>query len=222
MIYLQTSRLIMSLKVMKSLYGKRNTFNIPNNLSNIDQSRYLSQKVINVASPYFLDTIKKSRASTEQVNLNRGLNVNNNRINQISLRPEVNSKNNNNVKSNYDRILKERELKPNNKPMPINFSNSNNSNPSSEEINNRYNKIAAEREYATGNNFMHPSTIQNTNQQFMNSNISNNINTQIRNNNTPSGNSINKFNAFPQSNPNPFKNPNIPDRGSNLDINPSK
>ena len=52
------------IKVMKSLYGKRNTFNIPSNLSDIDRSRYLSQKVINVATPYFIDTIKKSGIRT--------------------------------------------------------------------------------------------------------------------------------------------------------------
>ena len=41
--------------VMKSIYAEKNSqrFNIPSNLSEIDQSRYLSQKCINIALPYF-------------------------------------------------------------------------------------------------------------------------------------------------------------------------
>jgi len=48
---------------MKSIYGKRNTFNIPSNLSDIDHSRYLSRKVI------------------ESDEFNKYLNVNNSRVN---------------------------------------------------------------------------------------------------------------------------------------------
>ena len=229
------------IKVMKSLYGKRDIFNIPSNLSNIDQSRYLSQKVINVASPYFIDTIKKSKSSTEQVNLNRDLNLNNNRVNQVSARPEINNTGNDSVNSNYDRLMKERELKPTNVPAPINFNNSNNNNNgnngksadniTSEEINNRYNKLASERDYelsngsgnspnsnnnnsiSTNNNsnmgqIANNNLHQNPKQQYINSDHSDQINQNIRNNNNPTPNSVNQFNAFPQSNPNTYNNPN--------------
>ena len=37
------------IKIIKTIYKQRNTFNIPSNTSNIDTSRYLSQKVINVS-----------------------------------------------------------------------------------------------------------------------------------------------------------------------------
>ena len=267
-------------KVMKSLYGKRNTFNIPSNLSDLDRSRYLSQKVINVATPYFIDTIKKSRVSNEQVNLTRDLNLNNNsRINQLSNRPQVNNKdnsnikgdynrlikereqvntniqnnsnntnyninnrldqvsartnsgNNSNVNSSYDQMLKERSLQSNNTsnvnfdtPRPVNFGKDNNSNPTSDQINDRYNKLAAERDYQLNNNsFQHPSNVDKnnfSNQQFLNTNK---INSEIQNSNNPNPNTVNQFNAFPQSNPNTFNSNVINNNSSsqNRNNNPS-
>ena len=45
------------INIIKAIYQQRGTFNYPSNLSNVDTSRYLSQKSINVALNYFSDTI---------------------------------------------------------------------------------------------------------------------------------------------------------------------
>ena len=45
--------------IMKSMYARKNSFNLASNLSNIERSRYLSQKCINISIPYFEDTISK-------------------------------------------------------------------------------------------------------------------------------------------------------------------
>ena len=160
-------------------------------MSDLDQSRYLSQKVINVASAYFIDTIKKSQISQEQTNLTRDISVNNNRINKLSVRPEPNIRDNKSINKDYDRLMKEREVKNQSIPNPINFSRNNNSNPTMEDINKRYNEIANERDYSNGN-------ISGVNN--IDNNRSNQINNLIRDSNKIGPDSINTFNSFPQSN----------------------
>ena len=91
--------------VMKTIYAKRNSqqFNVPSNISDIDHSRYLSQKCINIAMPYFEDSIKKiqapqSQRATVQMNqLERDMTTSmNSQINRLSDRPMTNTCGNDN------------------------------------------------------------------------------------------------------------------------------
>ena len=51
------------ISIMKTIYANRKTFKINEELSTLDQSRYLSQKVINISIDYFKDIIKKKSFS---------------------------------------------------------------------------------------------------------------------------------------------------------------
>lgn len=129
------------INIIKAIYQQRSTFHIPSNLSDIDTSRYLSQKVINVASRYFKDSIeqKNSKASTDH--LSREMNsVNINNVNKLDTRPEsthlryINDKQDNNnfnrnsnenpVNTKYDMAIKERQPDTPRFQKPINFKDS--------------------------------------------------------------------------------------------------
>ena len=79
--------------IMKTVYQQRGTFNTPANISNIDMSRFLSQKVINVANHYFNDSIKNNKMVKQNIpeidNMKRELQQAGNRINQLSDRPQA-------------------------------------------------------------------------------------------------------------------------------------
>ena len=125
--------------VMKTIYANKNSqqFNIPSNLSDIDTSRYLSQKCINIALPYFEDNIKKTQSQSQpsrepdnktlQMNrLERDMSTGlNSQINRLSDRPSANTRMNNDnspdVNSQYDQIMKARQPVQQNLPNPVNF-----------------------------------------------------------------------------------------------------
>ena len=225
--------------VMKSIYAQKNSqrFNIPSNLSEMDQSRYLSQKCINIALPYFEDTIKKtSDVSSTQTNnttqmnqLERDMSTGmNSQINRLSERPMVNTRLDNNgpsVNSQYDQLMKARQPIQQNMPNPVNFQADKNQE-SNDDVQKRYSQLTQMRqnEYVqqpqsqpqsqNTNTFQHPST--NINQQFQSGNaaeMNNNISMVIRDKNRDGFQQPAKqFNSFPQNNPN--------DIGSNLNDNP--
>ena len=49
------------IKIMKTVYQSRNKFKISPNTNSVDISRYLSQKVINISTSYFINSIKNSK-----------------------------------------------------------------------------------------------------------------------------------------------------------------
>lgn len=229
--------------VMKTIYANKNSqqFNIPSNLSDIDTSRYLSQKCINIALPYFEDNIKKTQSQsgpsrepdnkTLQMNrLERDMSTGlNSQINRLSDRPSANTRMNNDnspdVNSQYDQIMKARQPVQQNLPNPVNFQ-AVKQQESNDDVQSRYSQLTAMREneytqqppsqpaQTNTNSFQHPST--NINQQFQSGNaseMSNNINMTIRDKNRDGyPNPTNQFNSFPQNNPNEI--------GANLNNNP--
>ena len=80
------------IKIIKTIYKQRNNFNIPSNMSNIDISRYLSQKVINISINYFTETISQNNNHTNR-DIHNKSNVQ--KINQIDTRPQTTSQYNN-------------------------------------------------------------------------------------------------------------------------------
>ena len=133
------------INIVKTIYKQRNTFNVPSNTSDVDLSRYLSQKVINVSINYFTETIKKSGQNQMSRDINNPTNMSN--INQIDSRPQATSQFTNgksNVMSNYNKLLNERDNQPKTMPAPINFKD--NLNASNNDINNRYNQLNNDRQ----------------------------------------------------------------------------
>ncbi len=104
------------IKIMKSVFNKKNTFQYPPNASPLDQSKILSQNVIQISLRYFTENI--SQINNKNDSLNREMLKKNDRQvnNSMSQRP-VNSTyiEKNNVSNNYASLLKERENKA---PMP--------------------------------------------------------------------------------------------------------
>ena len=96
--------------IMKTVYQQRGTFNTPANISNIDMSRFLSQKVINVANHYFNDSIKKNNKMVNKIYLKlimkRELQQAGNRINQLSGNPRLLILYQSDVNSSYESIIK--------------------------------------------------------------------------------------------------------------------
>ena len=223
--------------VMKTIYAKRNSqqFNVPSNISDIDHSRYLSQKCINIAMPYFEDSIKKiqapqSQRATVQMNqLERDMTTSmNSQINRLSDRPMTNTRGNDNgpsTNARYDEIMKARApaQAQQNMPRPVNFQDNNNQE-SNDDVQRRYSELTKNREneYTSQpqtaqqdtNTFQHPST--NINEQFQSGNaaqMNNNVNLVIRDSNRAGyPKPPTQFNSFPQTNPN-----NI---GSDINNNP--
>ena len=185
--------------VMKSVYVTRNKFNIPTNISNVDASRYLSQKVIKIAIPYFIETINKTQSINKvHSSLERGIDSvrMNQPSNNLSLRPNATfKKDQQNISQQYDSLVKSRDLMKQ-MPEPINFKD-NKSNPTSKDIQNRYNQIAKDREtdYETTetNTFIHPSIKVNPS------------------NNNISDSTVNQFNATPQMNSSVYSEPTYND-----------
>ncbi len=159
------------IKIIKTIYKQRNTFNIPSNTSNIDTSRYLSQKVINVSINYFTETIKQSNNN----HMNRDINSNNNNlVNQIDTRPQPTTQYNNGtstVVNNYNKLLNEREQQPRTLPPPINFKE--NINETNKDIQNKYSELNSKREseYESLQNSSSNSNTDNNFSNFMNNTL---------------------------------------------------
>ena len=107
------------IKIMNSVYSKRQTFQYPPNATQQDYLKVLTQNAVNIAIGYFTDNITKMNNKND--NLNREiLKKNNTQINNsMSQRPTNSSllpaNDKGNVASNYAQLLKEREFKA---PMP--------------------------------------------------------------------------------------------------------
>ena len=156
------------INIIKAVYKQRNTFNISSSTSNVDASRYLSQKVINIAINYFTDSISKKNNNINS--LNRDLQaIDSNNLNKVDLRPQsTSSLNNNGIKNTNDKfneIKNMREYSSNNIPNPVKFKE--NINISNEDIQNRYNEINSIRQ-----------------KEYEQANLSSSVNTNNINNNT--------------------------------------
>lgn len=140
------------INIIKAVYQQRNTFNLPSNMSNIDASRYLSQKSINVAMNYFSETIKKINAPTNLDQLDRDMkSVHKQNVNQVDSRPLsttaqqiTHTNGTSNVMSNFNRLLSDRENPPNNMPQTVNFKEPNTV--SNNDIQNKYNMLNQNRQ----------------------------------------------------------------------------
>jgi len=131
-------------KIIKTIYKQRTHFNIPSNMSNIDISRYLSQKVINISINYFTETISQNNNHTNRDIRNKP-NVQN--INQIDSRPQATSQYNNGsstVVNNFNRLLNERDQQPKAQVPPVNFKD--NIQESNNDIQNKYKDLNSKRE----------------------------------------------------------------------------
>tara|TARA_B100000575_G_scaffold291788_1_gene298504 strand:- start:2432 stop:4558 length:2127 start_codon:yes stop_codon:yes gene_type:complete len=141
------------INIVKAVFQQRNTFNIDSNTSDVDTSRYLSQKVINIAMNYFTDTVKKSSVSNSNINsLNRDLNtVPSQQLNHIDTRPtstSTNYLNNNGISNTNDKFNELKNMREigsgENIPKPIQFKE--NINVSNDDIANRYNELNNSRQ----------------------------------------------------------------------------
>tara|TARA_B100000925_G_scaffold287086_1_gene265804 strand:- start:6685 stop:8970 length:2286 start_codon:yes stop_codon:yes gene_type:complete len=194
--------------IMKTVYQQRGTFNTPANISNIDMSRFLSQKVINVANHYFNDSIKKNNKMVKQNipeidNMKRELQQAGNRINQLSDRPQAsNLISQSDVNSSYESIIKERLNNDYTKPTPTNISFSEKINPdvSNRDVAKRFEEISNNRqqEYETVNSTSNMNTQPSLTNQFS-ENISGN----------QQGGLSSQFNTISGQLPNNFSN-NMP------------
>ena len=132
------------IKIIKTIYKQRNNFNIPSNMSNIDISRYLSQKVINISINYFTETISQNNNHTNR-DIHNKSNVQ--KINQIDTRPQTTSQYNNGsstVVNNFNKLLNERDQQPKTQPPPVNFKE--NIQESNNDIQNKYKDLNSKRE----------------------------------------------------------------------------
>ena len=132
------------INIIKAVYQQRNSFNLPSNMSNLDASRYLSQKSINVAMNYFTDTIKKINNKTNIDQLQRDMNsISQQQINKLDNRPlsttvqqPLNTNGSTNVMSNFNRLVSERDEQPAQFPKPINFKEPNSA--TNNDVQNKY------------------------------------------------------------------------------------
>ena len=162
------------INIIKAIYQQRGTFNYPSNLSNVDTSRYLSQKSINVALNYFSDTIKKTTRNVNVDHLSRDMNsATQEQANKLDMRPIDTSKQyghtngNSSVVSDYNRLINDRDTPANNFPKPINFKES--STVSNNDIKNKYESLNQNRQADYDN-------LQNSSSQPTSQNNRNNIN----------------------------------------------
>lgn len=104
------------IQIMKTIYNSRNRLNIPEDISELNYSRFLSQKVINMSVDYFKEIITKNSSSN---------------INKLNPRP-ISQNRNNEVKSKHDTELKLRNTNQNSnnivKSVQFNLENENISN----------------------------------------------------------------------------------------------
>lgn len=177
------------INIIKAVYQQRNTFNLPSNMSNIDASRYLSQKSINVAMNYFSETIKKINAPTNLDQLDRDMkSVHKQNVNQVDSRPLsttaqqiTHTNGTSNVMSNFNRLLNDRENPPNNMPQTVNFKEPNTV--SNNDIQNKYNMLNQNRQNdydniaaTSSSNNTNPNNTPQFNNTQQNTNMQNGLN----------------------------------------------
>jgi hypothetical protein len=199
------------INIIKAVYQQRNTFNLPSNISNIDASRYLSQKSINVAINYFTETIKKINTPTNLDQLERDMSsVHKQNVNQLDNRPQstttqqmehTHTNGTSNIMSNFNRLRSERDTPQNNMPQTVNFKEPNTV--SNNDIQNKYNALNQNRQNDY-DNIANTSSSSNTSQNNTNSqnglnhpsinsslpNQPNSMLTQQSYMNSPSGNDV--------------------------------
>ena len=131
--------------IMKTIYKQRNTFNIPADIKDVDYSRFLSQKVINVAFAYFSDSIKKNKTNvnTLEREVNSGIQTSHNKISERPT-PSIESGLQSNIQNKYESLMKERE-KINPMPTQINFSDDNFQKKSNDDVAKRFSEISNNR-----------------------------------------------------------------------------
>ena len=195
------------INIIKAVYQQRNTFNLPSNMGNLDASRYLSQKSINVAMSYFGDTIKKINNNTNIDHLQRDMNsIAQQQINKIDNRPQSttiqqpsHTNGTSNVMSSFNRLVSERDQQPTQFPKPINFKEPNTM--SNNDVQNSYDMLQKSRqtEYdniaasssSQNNNSMMPNSQQNgLNHPSMNSSQQPSMLTQQNYMNNPQNNEV--------------------------------
>ena len=186
------------IKIMKTVYQNRDKFKITPDTSPMDFSKYLSQKVINISTGYFLNSIKQSKKIKSNLDREIESKLSNN-VNQISPRPENQFKNQS-TDDKYEQILSERsEMIPKVIEIP-DFSQKNDV--SNEDIQSKYDNLYKERNHEYEN--MNQSIP--IKQQFRTSNnfqISQNLNENIKKNNNPTNKQpINEFISSSDFNPN--------------------
>lgn len=137
--------------IMKTVYAKKNQYNIPPNINFLDESRYLSQKTINVATGYFSDNITKSldQVNIQNNSLNRDMtnrDLINTSVNHLSIRPEYNPKGSMpSIDNNYDMLLKQRDSMTNNTFMPPKPNFQENLQNENDDITKRFNEMTQNR-----------------------------------------------------------------------------
>ena len=186
------------INIIKAVYQQRNTFNLPSNMSNIDASRYLSQKSINVAMNYFSETIKKINAPTNLDQLDRDMkSVHKQNVNQVDSRPLsttaqqiTHTNGTSNVMSNFNRLLSDRENPTNNMPQTVNFKEPNTV--SNNDIQNKYNMLNQNRQNdydniaaTSSSNNTNTNNIPQFNNTQQNTNMQNGLNHPSINSSTP-------------------------------------
>ena len=145
------------INIMKTIYSKRNDYNFPDDIKDIDKSRYLSQKVINISNVYFMDNInnyKTKKAQLQEKNLvDKKIK---NDINKISQRPLIEEINKKDIKKRYEDLINNRAYVKKT-PQVVDFTNNDEFNSEIVEnipkrINN-YNDLIKERNLELSNNF---------------------------------------------------------------------
>ena len=188
------------INIIKAVYQQRNTFNLPSNMSNIDASRYLSQKSINVAMNYFSETIKKINAPTNLDQLDRDMrSVPKQNVNQVDSRPlstttqqmtHTHTNGTSNVMSNFNRLINDRENPTTNMPQTVNFKEPNTI--SNNDIQNKYNLLNQNRQNdydniasTSSSKNTNPNNIQHLNNNQQNTNMQNGLNHPSMNSSNP-------------------------------------
>ena len=188
------------INIIKAVYQQRNTFNLPSNMSNIDASRYLSQKSINVAMNYFSETIKKINAPTNLDQLDRDMrSVPKQNVNQVDSRPlsttnqqmtHTHTNGTSNVMSNFNRLISDRENPTTNMPQTVNFKEPNTI--SNNDIQNKYNLLNQNRQNdydniasTSSSKNTNPNNIQHLNNNQQNTNMQNGLNHPSMNSSNP-------------------------------------
>lgn len=179
--------------IMRTVYHSKDKFKIDNDISDMDYSRFLSQKVINMSVEYFIDIINKNNNNSKKI-IDRQINTNQKNINYISPRPISNISNNNNISENYEKILNSRNSENNNLPKPIDFSKNNIQ--SNNDIQKKYEEYTRERngEYENKDSLIEQQFEKNNNLE-----LGNKLNEQIINDN---GKNKQSYLSSPQINPN--------------------
>jgi len=150
------------IKIMRTVWSKKNT-QIPPNTNPNDELRMLTQSAAKVANNYFADTLNTQINRND--NLNRELVKKNERqvVNNLSTRPMNSLNQPQNIQSDYNSLLKQREMKPLMQSVQtmqqnknINFLDKNASNQSNDDVARRFSELQSSRlneyENITANN----------------------------------------------------------------------